>query len=72
MVILSKKRLGIIISFIFISLFAFSFKVAKYNNTVETVTLPVSNKVIVLDARTSENQMKGLSLVMELLRQKLT
>ncbi len=52
MVILSKKRLKIIISFIFISLFAFSFKIAKYSNTVETVSLPVSNKVIILDART--------------------
>lgn len=52
MIILSKKRLGIIMSIIFVSLFAFSFKVAKYNDTVETVSLPVSNKVIVLDART--------------------
>ena len=70
MVILSKKRLGIILSAIFVSLFAFSFKVAKHSNTVETVSLPVSNKVIVLDARTSASQMRVQNLVMELLKRK--
>ena len=56
MVILSKKRVGIIMSVIFVSLFAFSFKVAKNNDTIETVSLPVSNKVIVLDARTRKTR----------------
>jgi len=52
MIILNKKRLGIIAGILFIAVFAFTFKTAKYNNTVQTVSLPVSNKVIVLDART--------------------
>ena len=58
MVILSKKRINIIVCSLLVSLFAFSFKVAKVptNNinkeesTVETVALPVTNKVIVIDA----------------------
>lgn len=35
---------------IFILLFAFSFKIARSNDTIETVSLPVSGKVIVIDA----------------------
>ena len=41
------------------------------NKTVETVTLPVSGRVIVLDARTSVSQMKELKAVMVLLRLRL-
>ncbi len=52
MIILDKKRIGIIASIILIAVFAFTFQKAELNNTVQTVTLPVSNKVIVLDART--------------------
>ena len=35
---------------IFFLLFAFSFKIARSNDTIETVSLPVSGKVIVIDA----------------------
>ena len=52
MIILNKKRLGIICSILLVSVFVFTFQTAKLNNTVQTVSLPVSNKVIVLDART--------------------
>jgi len=48
MIILSKKRLALISSMALIALFTFVFQTA--NKTVETVSLPVSNKVIVLDA----------------------
>ena len=58
MIVLNRKRLTIMLSFVMVALFAFSFKIADKSKTVETVTLPVSNKVIVLDARTSENQMR--------------
>lgn len=50
MIILSKKRFGIISTILLISLFVFVFQVARSKQTVQTVSLPVSNKVIVLDA----------------------
>ena len=53
MLVISKKRILFIISVVCVSLLAFSFKIAKNdlnNITTETVALPVSNKVIVLDA----------------------
>ncbi len=64
MIILNKKRLVTIASLLLIAVFAFTFQKAQMNNTVQTVTLPVSGKVIVVDARASENQMKAHSLVM--------
>lgn len=50
MIILSKKRFGIITTILLISLFVFVFQVASSKQTVQTVSLPVSNKVIILDA----------------------
>ncbi len=50
MIILSKKRLIIISGILMLAIFVFSFQIASFNNTVQTVSLPVSNKVIVLDA----------------------
>ncbi len=50
MIILDKKRLGIIAGLLLITVFVFTFQMANNNKTVETVTLPVSQKVIVLDA----------------------
>lgn len=51
MIILSKKRLVLITCMICISLTAFMLKDSFiYKQTVETVNLPVSNKVIVIDA----------------------
>lgn len=38
------------ISMICLSTFAFSFRIATEDKTVETVALPVTNKVIVVDA----------------------
>lgn len=60
MIILNKKRIGIILSCLFISLFAFSFQIANkeneknttniVNNTIATTSTPVSGKTVVLDA----------------------
>lgn len=50
MIILNKKRLGITLSILLVSIFVFTFQVASTQNTVPTVSLPVSNKVIVIDA----------------------
>lgn len=51
MIVLSKKRILLVTSMVLVSLFVFVFQTAKINNdTVATVSLPVSNKVIVLDA----------------------
>lgn len=60
MIIINKKRARIIVSCLFISLFAFSFKIASKecnrsvnnvdNNTIETTATPVSGKTIVVDA----------------------
>ena len=50
MIILSKKRIGTITAILLVALFAFTLQTANLNNTVQTVSLPVSNKVIVVDA----------------------
>ena len=51
MFILRKKRLILTAYLIGISLFACIYSVASYErNTVETVALPVSDKVVILDA----------------------
>lgn len=49
MIILNKKRITIITLSVFISVFAFIFSMDK-QNTVPTVSLPVSGKTIVVDA----------------------
>lgn len=50
MIILNKKRIIAILSMVCVSLFVFSFQIADEEETLETVALPVSNKVIVVDA----------------------
>ena len=55
MLILSKKRIAMMLCLIFISLYAFSFKIAndatiQTNKTIETVSTPVSNKTVIVDA----------------------
>lgn len=60
MIIINKKRLGIILSCLFVGLFAFSFKIAsnenmgkvnlQENTILETAATPVSGKTIVIDA----------------------
>lgn len=50
MIVLSKKRIIATISMVFVALFAFVIQKANLNKTIETVSLPVTNKVIVIDA----------------------
>ena len=54
MLILSKKRIILIMCMICVSLYAFSFKIANNTaieeKTVETVATSVSNKVVIVDA----------------------
>ena len=51
MIVLSKKRILLITSMVLVALFSFVIQNAQVNkNIVPTVALPVSNKVIVLDA----------------------
>lgn len=59
MIILNKKRIAMLSSLVVLSTFVFVFQTASIKETVETVALPVTNKVIVLDARAPENQMNG-------------
>lgn len=57
MLILTKKRITIILCMVCVSLYAFSFKIAnnmtditEAEKTAETVATPVSNKVVIVDA----------------------
>lgn len=50
MIILNRKRILLITSILVISIFVFTIQTAQVNETVETVALPISNKVIVIDA----------------------
>ncbi len=53
MIILSKKRITLILTCVLVGVFAFMFQTSKTQTTetVPTVTLPVSGKTIVVDAR---------------------
>lgn len=51
MVVLNKKRLVIITSCLLVSIFTFMLSSSSKSKVLETVSLPVSGKTIVLDAR---------------------
>ena len=54
MLILSKKRIAVMLCLVFISLYAFSFKIPNdsnnINQTIQTVSLPVSGRTVIVDA----------------------
>ena len=55
MLILKRKRIIVMMCMFFVSLYAFSFKIANEDITlnkksIETVSTPVSNKVVIVDA----------------------
>lgn len=50
MIVLTKKRIIAMLGMICMAMFVFSFQIAQKEETVQTVALPVSNKVIVVDA----------------------
>ena len=62
MIIISKKRIAIISGILLLAIFAFTFQTASLDNTVQTVSLPVSNKVIVLDAGHGKPDERGCLL----------
>ena len=56
MLILSKKRITLMLCMLLVSLYAFSFKIVsnsenaiRNEKTVETVATPASNKIIIVD-----------------------
>lgn len=63
MIVIHKKKLIYVSLIVFATLIACTIGVNtvenKAENTLETVALPVTNKVIVIDARASEYQMNG-------------
>lgn len=50
MIFIKKDRLALLTVFIFLSVIAFSLYDKTSKDTIETVTLPVTNKIIVIDA----------------------
>lgn len=58
MIVIQKKRILTLVSIVLITLFIANIKVNKQENIIATVAIPVTNKVIVVDARTSVSQMK--------------
>ena len=50
MVIISKKRILLVLFILGISVLIFKITGSVYKNSIETVALPVSNKVVVIDA----------------------
>jgi len=79
MIILSKKKILYTIGII--SMFIFTYMITAYNvsnsnkinnlETVQTVALPVDKKVIIIDARASELQMKERKVAREQQKQKV-
>ncbi len=50
MILLQRKRMLLILGAIFLSIFSFLFGSNYMYKTVETVSLPVSGKTVILDA----------------------
>ena len=50
MILLQRKRILLVIFFVFISIFTYMLGTNRVYNAVQVVSLPVSNKVVVLDA----------------------
>lgn len=58
MIILPKKRILFIILVVFVSVFTYFLSTENLNKTIQTVSLPVTNKVVVLDAGHRTEKMK--------------
>ncbi len=50
MILLEKRRLFFVVSMVFISLFTYLFTLSHTKETIQTTGLPVTGKVVVLDA----------------------
>ena len=64
MIVLNKKKIRLTIFIVFVLAFGFAI-LRDSKESVPTVSLPISGKTIVIDARTSENQMKVLKVAGE-------
>lgn len=64
MILLQRKRIMIIIGAVFVSIFSYLLGSSHMYETVQTVSLPVSGKTVILDAGHRTERIKGLSLVM--------
>lgn len=58
MILLPKKRILFIILVVFVSVFTYFLSTENLNKTIQTVSLPVTNKVVVLDAGHRTEKMK--------------
>lgn len=50
MILLEKRRILFVVSMVFVSLFSYLFALTYNKETIETMSLPVTGKVVVLDA----------------------
>lgn len=64
MILLQRKRIIFIIGAIFISIFSYLLGSSHMYETVQTVSLPVSGKTVILDAGHRTEKTKGHSLKM--------
>lgn len=64
MILLQRKRIIFIIGAIFISIFSYLLGSSHMYETVQTVSLPVSGKTVILDAGHRAEKMKEHSLKM--------
>lgn len=69
MILLPKKRILFIILVVFVSVFTYFFSTENLNKTIQTVSLPVTNKVVVLDAGHRSEKIEVRHLKMELQKQ---
>ena len=59
MILIERKRLLFVVSMVFVSLFTYLFAWSYTKDTVETAGLPVTNKVVVLDAGHGRRRWRG-------------
>ena len=64
MLIISKKRILLILTVFMLSIATYTVTIKK-EDTITISSLPVTNKVIILDARASESQMRGHLVAVE-------
>ena len=50
MIVMSRKRIMLLTTIVFLSIFCCTIITDKKSDTIETVSLPVTNKTIVIDA----------------------
>lgn len=66
MIVMNRKRISVIVLVILVGIFTFSYQSTKdsQKESLPVTSTPVSGKVVVLDARSSEYLMKEHKVVM--------